>query len=67
MNASETRDTIADVRALLAAASTVPDVSLRIIYVAQARARFDAEVKRAEETRLLLDAAETELARLARG
>lgn len=59
-------DALARARTLLSAASTVGTVSLRVLYVAEARTILDAEAERLAAARGLLDAQETELARLAR-
>jgi hypothetical protein len=50
---------------LLSAASRTPDRRTRAIYLAEARITLDTAGERIGELRLLLDAAELELARIA--
>lgn len=59
-------DALARARTLLSAASTAGTVSLRALYVAEARTIIEAEAERLANARGLLDAQEAELSRLAR-
>lgn len=59
-------DAIERVRVLIAAASRAEDLSLRALYVAEARSYVDAEASRLDGARALVAAQEAELARVAR-
>lgn len=60
------RDAIEKVRVLIAAASRAEDLSLRALYVAEARSYVEAEASRLDGARSLVAAQEAELARVAR-
>jgi hypothetical protein len=60
-------DPIERVRILVSAASRTTDLALRALYVAEARSYLEAEGARLKGAADLVEAQETELARLARG
>lgn len=62
---SENGDPLAFVNALLSAASKTPDLGARTLYVGQARAAFADLAARLESAKILLEAQESELARIA--
>lgn len=59
-------DAIEKVRVLIAAASRADDLSLRALYVAEARSYVEAEAVRLDGARSLVTAQEAELARVTR-
>ena len=59
-------DAIEKVRVLIAAASRVADLSLRALYVAEARTYVEAEAERLDAARRLVAAQELELVRVAK-
>lgn len=59
-------DAIEKVRVLIAAASRADDLSLRALYVAEARSFLEAEAVRLDGARSLVAAQEAELSRVTR-
>jgi len=61
------RDRFADARSLLAAATTAPDLELRVIFAARARATFTALAADVEAFARELGHVEAELVRVTKG